>query len=79
MVEWRAVDGEVVALDLRTKTYLAINDTGAAIWAALVRGASREALVWTLVEMFEVPKETAQGDLDTFLEQLAAHDILEKA
>lgn len=79
VIEWRAVDDEVVALDLRTKTYLAINKTGAAIWPGLILGASREVLIGTLIAVFDVAEETAQADLETFLEQLIAHDILEKA
>ena len=40
-LEWREVDGEIVALDLRRSVYLAINPSGALLWPALVEGASR--------------------------------------
>ena len=44
-VEWRTVEGEIVALDLRRSLYLAINPSGATLWPALVEGASRDELV----------------------------------
>jgi hypothetical protein len=78
VVEWREVEGEIVALDLRTNTYLAVNRTGAALWPALVSGADREELLSRLVDAFDVTAEQAAADLDEFLAQLAAQDILEQ-
>jgi hypothetical protein len=77
LLEWRMVDGEIVALDLRTKRYLAINDTGAAVWTGLVQGTTRQALVATLTEKFEVSDETAADDIEIFLQELAAQDLLD--
>jgi hypothetical protein len=77
VLEWRKVEGEIVALDLRTSTYLAVNSTGAALWSALVSGASREQLLARLVEGFEVSRDQAAADLDAFLAELAAQDLLE--
>jgi hypothetical protein len=79
VLEWREVEGEVVALDLRNNTYVAINRTGAAIWPALVSGADREELVRRITETFDVPEERAAADLDAFLAELAEHDLLESA
>jgi hypothetical protein len=77
-LEWREVDGEVVALDLRTNTYLAINPTGAALWPALVAGADRAELLSRLVEAFDVTRDQAAADLHQFLAQLTEQDLLEK-
>jgi hypothetical protein len=79
VLEWREVEGEVVALDLRSNTYLAVNRTGAAIWPALMSGADREELVRRLTETFDVSEEHAATDLDAFLAELAAQDLLERA
>ena len=76
-LEWREVEGEVVALDLRNNTYLAVNRTGAAIWPALVSGADREALGRELTQTFAIPEERAAADLDAFLAELAEQDLLE--
>jgi hypothetical protein len=76
-LEWRTVEGEIVALDLRRSLYLAINPSGAAIWPALVEGASREELIERLCAECEVSRQTAESDLDGFLSELASHDLLE--
>jgi Coenzyme PQQ synthesis protein D (PqqD) len=76
-VEWREVEGEIVALDLRTQTYLSINGSGAAIWPALVAGAEREALIAGLIEKFSVSEDQAAADLDAFLAQLDEQGLLE--
>jgi hypothetical protein len=79
VLEWREVDGEIIALDLRSKMYLAVNSTGAALWQALVSGADREELLARLLERFSVSRDQGAADLDAFLAELAAHDLLEPA
>jgi hypothetical protein len=79
VLEWREVEGEIVALDLRSKTYLAVNSTGAAIWPALVSGADREELLARVLERFSVSREQAAADLDAFLAELAGQGLLEPA
>jgi Coenzyme PQQ synthesis protein D (PqqD) len=78
VVEWREVEGEVVALDLRSRTYLAVNRTGAAIWPALVSGADRKELLALLLAAFSVSPDKAAADLDAFLTELAEQDLLEQ-
>jgi Coenzyme PQQ synthesis protein D (PqqD) len=77
ILEWREVEGEVVALDLRKNTYLAVNRTGATIWPELVSGTDREKLVRRLTQAFDVSEERAAADLDAFLAELAEQDLLE--
>ncbi|HEY1358341.1 MAG TPA: PqqD family protein [Thermoleophilaceae bacterium] len=76
-LEWREAEGEIVALDLRTSTYVAINSTGASLWPALIEGASRDDLVSTLEQRFGLDRARAEGDLDAFLELLRDRDLLE--
>ena len=75
-LEWREVEGEIVALDLRRSQYLAINPSGAALWPALLEGASREELVERLCAEAGIDREAAGPDVDAFLAQLADHDLL---
>jgi Coenzyme PQQ synthesis protein D (PqqD) len=76
-LEWREAEGEVVALDLRTSTYLAGNATAASLWPALIEGATREQLAATLEEKYGVDRARAERDLDAFLELLRDRDLLE--
>ena len=76
-VEWRQVEGEVVALDLRRSLYLAINPSGAVLWPALMEGASRDELVERLCAECGIDRATAEPDVDGFLAELARHDLLD--
>jgi hypothetical protein len=76
-VEWREIEGEVVALATSTSTYVTANRTGAVLWQALAEGATHEALVSRLVDAWGVDPETARADVDDFLSALQAHGLLE--
>jgi hypothetical protein len=75
-VAWRAVEGEVVALDLNTSTYLAVNRTGSAVWPALERGATRDELVELITARFDVTPSDARTDLDAFLSDLRSRGVV---
>ena len=76
-LEWREVEGEVVALDVRSSQYLAINRTGAVLWPLLAAGTDRDALVGAVVREFDVDAETAGRDVDAFVAALDEQDLLE--
>ena len=76
-LQWIDADGEVVALDERSLMYLNANPSGAVLWRALAAGATREQLVGSLLDAFEVDEETAGRDVDRFLEDLRSRDLLE--
>jgi hypothetical protein len=74
---WREIEGEMVAVDIRTSTYLSANPSGMALWEPLSEGTSREALVDRLVERFGIDRERAAADVDAFIGELRARDLLE--
>lgn len=76
-LEWREVDGEVVALDVEAAEYLAANPPGALLWRLLAEGASREELVEALVSRFDVDEATAARDADSFVATLRERDLIE--
>lgn len=75
-LEWREVEGELVALDLRESRYLAINRTGGVLWADLVEGATRDQLIERLIEAFDIEHERAAEDVDAFTAALESRDLL---
>jgi hypothetical protein len=77
-LQWRAVEGEVVALDVRGSQYLGVNDSGAALWDLLAAGTTRVALVDHLAGNYGLDAATAQAHVDTFLDQLRAQDLIEE-
>jgi Coenzyme PQQ synthesis protein D (PqqD) len=76
-VEWRAVEGEVVVVDLRDSVYYGVNQTAAVVWPELAAGASRGALVERLVQASGIDSDQAGVEIDAFLESLAELDLLE--
>ncbi len=76
-VEWRQVDDEIVALDLRDSMYLGINASGTVLWPLLAEGATRHELVSALVETYEIDEAQAAGDVDAFVTSLRDRELLE--
>jgi hypothetical protein len=76
-LEWRQVEGEIVALDLGAHEYVSVNRTGTAIWPSLAEGATRDELAGVLAERFGIGVEDAARDVDAFLAQLSERGLLE--
>lgn len=75
-LEWRQIDDEIVALDVRSASYLTLNGTGALLWRMLAAGATRSDLVDALVDDYDVMPVTAAADIDAFLTTLAQQALL---
>jgi hypothetical protein len=75
-LEWREVEGELVALDLRTSRYLAVNRAGRTLWRALAEGATRDDLIARLVEAFGIDSSRAAADVDAFTTELEDRGLL---
>jgi hypothetical protein len=76
-LEWREVEGEIVAADMRDSVYLSVNRTGAALWPALSAGATQEELATRLVEAYGVDRDDASRDVARFLDALRSHGLLD--
>ena len=77
LVEWRAVEDEIVALTLADDRYLGANRTGALLWTRLAEGATLPALVETLTAA-GAPEGHATVDTNTFLEALRQRGLLQE-
>ena len=77
-VDWRDVQGDVVALDVRRSVYVATNVAGAVLWSRLSVGATKAELVAALVDEFEVVHDIADADVDVFLRRLEELDLLQR-
>jgi len=77
-LETRAVEGELVLLDLRTQTYLSLNEAGAELWPLMVQGVERGALVEALRDRYGLPPEVAARDVDALLSQLLQADLVHR-
>lgn len=75
-LDWRVVEGEVVALDGPSSKFLATNHSGALLWSRLHEGTTREQLVRLLAERYALSVDVAERDVDAFLGELATRDLL---
>lgn len=58
------------------KGMMTLNETGAFLWQNLLEDRTREELLSSLLEEFEVDKETAFKDIEEFIEKLEAANVL---
>ena len=57
---------------------LTLNGSGAMLWHVLEQGADREALTAALLEEYEVSRQQAMADVETFLNKLLQAGCLEE-
>jgi hypothetical protein len=75
-LEWKQIDGEIVALDTLRAEYLSVDGSGVELWHALRAGTTRDALIASLVERYAIGSDRAGADVDAFLDDLAGRDLL---
>lgn len=77
-VQWREVDGQVVAIDHGAREYLAVNHSGTVLWPALVAGATAAELAQLLVDRYEIDADTAASDVDALVADLERRRLLDR-
>ncbi|HET7483304.1 MAG TPA: PqqD family protein [Actinomycetota bacterium] len=77
-LEFREIEGEVVALDVRTSRYIGINRTGASLWELLRSGTDEDAMVARLVDAFGASEEDARRDVTAFVAGLEERGLLQR-
>lgn len=75
-LDWREVNGRIVALLPGSSGHVVVNSAGAVLWRALANGADREHLVNTLVDAFAIDEQRAERDVDAFLAALTSRGLL---
>jgi hypothetical protein len=73
------LQGEAVLLDMASRRYFQLNETAAAVWKQLERGADRAALLEHVCGAFDVVPEAAGPELDRILAELAAMNLIRPA
>lgn len=76
-LRWRAVDGEVVAVEEDTSVYLAGNRAAGLLWPLLAAGCERADLISCLTQRFGITEAQASSDVSAFLEVLRSRGLLE--
>jgi hypothetical protein len=69
---------EAVLLDLKTRRYYSLNETGATIWQGIQAGHDESRIVQALVDAFDVDRGAALQHVRSFLERLAEDGLVQK-
>jgi hypothetical protein len=78
-VDWREVDGELIALERSEAVYLAGNESATILWRALAGGTTDAALADLLVAKYGISQDVARADVEQFLAGLRSRGLLEAA
>ena len=66
----------IVLLQMKTWSYLALNESGIQAWRLLEQQRSLSSLTAALMAEFDVDEATCRGDTQAFVEDLAAKGFL---
>ncbi len=73
------LDGGAVLLDLQSRSYFQLNDTGAVIWQSVEARDPRDAAVARLVATFDVSAADAAAGYDALVAELRARALVTPA
>lgn len=78
----RTIGTQIMAVPVGQRTselhgMIALTESGALLWQALVNGADEQQLTELLLEHYEVSRETALADTKKFLHGLQEQGVLE--
>jgi hypothetical protein len=71
--------GEGILVDLNTKQYYRLNETGALIWRALEKGSTIEDIVSEMQNVYEVSREHALASVDRLLATLESNKLVKRS
>jgi hypothetical protein len=72
------LDDEVIAIDLESGAYFALDDAAADGWSILASGGSLDDAIDAIVTRFSVAPEEARADLERFAGELVEGGLLER-
>ena len=74
-----AVDDGTVVLNMRTKRYYSLNETGATVWRMLEDEAPTAEIAAQLVVIYDVTEATAIETVEALLRELEAEALIAPA
>ena len=70
--------GDGILVDLNTKQYYRLNETGALIWRGLEKGSTVEDIVSEMQKLYEVTREHALTSVDRLLSTLESNRLVKR-
>jgi hypothetical protein len=78
-IDWKKFDQESVLLNLTTGYYFRLNRVGTFIWPFLDGSHNLHQIIEAVTTQFEVSQRQANKDVHSFIEQLLAENLIQKA
>ena len=75
-VAWREVTEELVVINLKSGEYITFNDTGKSIWLSVTGGKSVKETAESLIDEYDVDRETALSDTIKFITNFVNEGLL---
>ena len=75
----RRVGDESVLVHLQSNTMYSLNSTGARAWELLGEGQDRESIETTLSDEYGIDRAEARRELETLIDDLKRHRLVEGA
>jgi hypothetical protein len=76
-VLFRELDGESVLLNLKTESYLGLDTVGTRMWTVFTTQPTIQAAYEALLSEYDVAPEALRKDVETLLEQMIEHGLVE--
>ena len=70
--------GEGILVDLNTKQYYRLNETGSLIWRSLEKGRSIDDIVTEMQTVYEVSGEHAVASVEKLLRRLESNRLVKR-
>jgi hypothetical protein len=75
-VAGKVMDGELVAINLRTGLYYSSSGIGAVIWQLMEAGHTTDSISAAIVARLNVPPDRVRSDVTDFLQRLLEADLV---
>lgn len=69
---------EAILLDMRNKMYFSLNETGLIIFKGIKSKLPDDKIIEKLTSIYEINTDKAKNSVDTLINQLLSHNIIEK-
>ncbi len=71
-------NNEAIILDMRTKMYFSLNETGLVIFKGIESKLTEDKIVEELISVYDIDSVKARNRVNILINQLLSHNIIEK-
>ena len=77
-LSWRDINGELVALNVKSGEYFVFNDIGRIVWLAIAEGKSRDETVRQILDEYDAKEQdVVVSDVKKFIDGLLARKLVD--